>query len=48
MDDKKKRFTIPDAELVGFSTEDIITASALSFGDTLGDFGTDDGGDEDF
>ena len=50
MDDKKnkKRFTIPEAELVDFANDDIITTSVLSFGNTLGGFGDDDGGDEDF
>ena len=32
MDDKKKKFVIPDAEVVDFAMEDIITAS-LANGD---------------
>lgn len=48
MDDKKKKYVIPDAEIIDFANNDIITTSVLSYGDTLGDFGTDGGGDEDF
>ena len=29
MDDKKKRFVIPEAEIVDFSADDIITISSL-------------------
>ena len=44
MDDKKKRFIAPDAEMVSFTSEDIIAASALGFGGTLDGF-DNDGGD---
>lgn len=44
MDDKKKRFVAPDAEMVSFTSEDIIAASALGYGGTLDGFGTDDSG----
>ena len=47
MDDKKKKFVIPDAEVVDFAMEDIVTTSVLRVGGTLGDYGTD-GGEEDF
>ena len=30
MDDKKKKFVIPDAEVVDFAMEDIITDSGLN------------------
>ena len=30
MDDKKKRYVVPEAEVISFSTEDIITASLAS------------------
>ena len=44
MDDKKKKFVIPEAEIIDFSEEDIITASeatdVLKWGD-----GTIDGFD---
>ena len=32
MDDKKKTFVIPEAEIVSFETEDIITESAGTTG----------------
>ena len=44
MDDKKKKFAAPDAELVNFVNEDIITVSALGYGATLTGF-DNDGGD---
>ena len=47
MDDKKKKFVIPDAEVVDFAMEDIVTTSTLKLGGTLGDFG-EGGYDEDF
>ena len=31
MDDKKKKFVIPEAEVVDFAEEDIITESSLGF-----------------
>ena len=40
MDDKKKKFVVPNAETVDFVNEDIITTSVLGFGGTLGEFGT--------
>ena len=43
MDDKKKRFVIPEAELVNFTNNDIITLS----GDVQGAYwGDDDNGEE--
>lgn len=45
MDDKKKRFVIPEAELVSFSNEDIIT---FSNGGALGDAIDNDTDHEDF
>ena len=44
MDDKKKKFIMPDVEIVNFVEEDIIAASALGFGATLTGF-DNDGGD---
>ena len=38
MDDKKKKYLIPEAEIVDFADEDIITQSV---NDVLGDEGTD-------
>ena len=32
MDDKKKKFIMPDAEIVDFNNEDIITASVQTEG----------------
>ena len=40
MDDKKKKYVIPEAEIVDFSCEDIITASLVGRG-TAG-WGDDD------
>lgn len=43
MDDKKKRFVIPEAELVSFTNNDIITLS----GDVQGAYwGEDDNGED--
>ena len=33
MDDKKKKFVIPDAEVVDFAMEDIITESLMKGGE---------------
>ena len=44
MDDKKKRFVVPDAEMVNFTNDDIVTVSALGYGGTLDGF-DNDGGD---
>ena len=30
MDDKKKKFVVPDAEVVDFATEDIVTISTFA------------------
>ena len=46
MDDKKKKYVVPDAELVGFANEDIIVTS-LGDGDLLGG-DPNDGDGEDF
>ena len=35
MNDKKKKFIVPEAEIIDFSEEDIITGSGLSEGDDL-------------
>ena len=40
MDDKKKKFIVPDAELVDFANDDIITLSALGTGNS--DWNLDD------
>ena len=32
MDDKKKRFIMPEAEIVAFNNDDIVTASTMSVG----------------
>ena len=45
MDDKKKKYVIPNAEVVNFATEDIITASLASGEQTAmtgGVWGNDD------
>ena len=43
MDDKKKKFVIPDAEVVDFAMEDIITVSSgEQTAMTNGLWGTDD------
>ena len=34
MDDKKKKFVIPEAEIIDFSEEDIITTSMVKGTDT--------------
>lgn len=44
MDDKKKKFIMPEVKVVNFVEEDIITASALGYGATLTGF-DNDGGD---
>ena len=44
MDDKKKKFVIPDAEVVDFAMEDIITESLMGLG-TL-NWGDDDNKEE--
>ena len=43
MDDKKKRFVIPEAELIGFTNNDIITLSNADQGAYWGD---DDNGED--
>ena len=47
MDDKKKKFVIPDAEVVDFAMEDIITESLTTFAATNADWVGDDN-QEDF
>ena len=48
MNDKKKKYLVPEAEIVSFTiSEDIITTSTLTVGGELGDFGGD-GYDENF
>ena len=43
MDDKKKKFVIPDAEVIDFAMEDIVTISAAEQkGMTNGLWGDDD------
>ena len=44
MDDKKKRFAIPEAEVVDFANEDIITLSAQDANNAnwIGDDNTED------
>lgn len=44
MDDKKKKYSIPEAEIVDFSNQDIITLSALDGNspDWIGDDNTED------
>ena len=42
MDDKKKKYVIPEAVVVDFAMEDIVTTSTLGFAGTLGDFGSGD------
>lgn len=44
MDDKKKKFVVPEAEIIDFSEEDIITASVGTDAVKWGD-GTIDGFD---
>ena len=46
MDDKKKRFDMPDAELVNFANQDIIVTSALVTGGDLGEIGTETTGEK--
>ena len=43
MDDKKKKYVVPEAEIVDFALEDIITGS-LTRGEAL-DWGDDDNTD---
>ena len=47
MEDKKKRFVIPEAEIIDFSAEDIITTSMTAGADPFNFFenGGDDGED---
>ena len=45
MNDKKKKFVIPEAEIIDFSEEDIITGSGLTPGEDTDDWWTT-GGDE--
>ena len=44
MDDKKKKFVIPDAEVVDFAMEDIVTISAMAANNAAwdGDDNTED------
>ena len=44
MDDKKKKFIMPEADLVSFSNDDIITLSGGATQEAMGDgvFGDDD------
>ena len=42
MDDKKKKYVIPEAEIIGFTSEDIIT---VSVGTQDGDWEHDDNGE---
>ena len=44
MDDKKKRFVIPEAELISFTNNDIITLSNAGDGNAY--WGEDDGESE--
>lgn len=46
MDDKKKIFKTPKAELVSFPSEDIIVTSALVTGGDLGEIGTESSGEK--
>ena len=43
MDDKKKKFIMPKAEVVDFSNEDIITGSSLSYDSEHAEAGWNDG-----
>lgn len=46
MDDKKKVFKTPEADLICFPSEDIIVASALITGGALGEIGTEGTGEK--
>ena len=48
MDDKKKKFVIPEAEIIDFSEEDIITNSDNATDNVEWYFGTGDGNGDDF
>ena len=34
----KEQYTVPEIEIIGFDSEDVITASGLTDGGTAGDF----------
>ena len=42
MDDKKKKYVIPEAEITEFAVEDIIVTSLADGGDATGEWDTND------